>query len=61
MGIIPSLLTRPTVGLIPTTPLLEAGQLIDPFVSVPIASGTRPSATAAALPELDPQGLYSRL
>ena len=45
----------------PTTPFIEAGQTIEPFVSVPIEAGAIPSATTAALPELDPQGLYSRL
>ena len=41
----------------PTTPLMDAGQVIEPFVSVPIETGTKPSATAAALPELEPHGL----
>ena len=45
----------------PTTPFIAAGQLIEPFVSVPIETGTIPRATAAALPELDPQGLYLEL
>ena len=56
IGIIPDLLTSPTVGLIPTTPLIDAGQLIEPFVSVPIAILTIPEATATAEPELEPQG-----
>jgi hypothetical protein len=34
MGMIPVLLT-PTVGLIPTIPLTEAGHTTDPSVSVP--------------------------
>ncbi len=50
-------LTRPTVGLNPTTPLTEAGQTIEPFVSVPIATGARPTATAAALPDDEPQAV----
>ena len=49
--------TRPTVGLNPTTPLTEAGQTIEPLVSVPMAAGTRPMATAVALPEEEPQGV----
>ena len=61
IGIIPSRLTNPTVGLIPTTPFIEAGHVIEPLVSVPIETGANPSATTAALPELEPQGLYSRL
>src|SRR5687768_4149473 len=52
-------LTSPTVGLNPTMPLIAAGQVIDPSVSVPIASRTSPAATAAPLPEEDPQGLRS--
>ena len=61
MGIMPSLLTKPTVGFTPTTPFIEAGQTIEPFVSVPIEAGAIPSATIAALPELEPQGLCLRL
>ena len=56
IGIIPDRLTKPTVGLIPTTPFTEAGHEIEPFVSVPIATETNPAATATADPELDPQG-----
>src|SRR5690606_40208233 len=52
--------TRPTVGLKPTTPLAAAGQTMEPLVSVPTAAGTSPAATAAALPEDEPQGLRSR-
>src|SRR5690606_40574250 len=50
-------LTSPTVGLKPTTPVTEAGQVIEPSVSVPIAAGARPMATATALPEDDPHGV----
>ena len=49
-GMTPSVDTRPTVGLSPTQPLREAGQTIEPSVSVPTASGASPAATAA--PEL---------
>ena len=59
IGIIPDLLTRPTVGLNPTIPFTEDGQDIDPLVSVPMAMSTTPIATATADPELDPHGLYS--
>ena len=44
----------PTVGLIPTQPLKAAGSVIEPSVSVPIANGASPAATAAPLPELEP-------
>ncbi len=52
-------LTRPTVGFSPTMPLIAAGQVTDPSVSVPIARRTRPAATAAPLPLDDPHGLRS--
>src|SRR5690349_6065745 len=53
-------LTRPSVGLRPTIPLIAAGQVTDPSVSVPMARRTSPAATAAPLPLDDPQGLRSR-
>ena len=46
--------TTPTVGFRPTQPLNAAGHEMEPSVSVPIAYGARPAATAAPLPELDP-------
>ena len=49
--------TRPTVGLNPTIPLTEAGQVMEPSVSVPMAAGVRPRATAAPLPDEEPQGV----
>jgi hypothetical protein len=51
--------TRPTVGLRPTRPLIAAGQVIEPSVSVPIAAGARPAATAAPEPLDEPQALRS--
>ena len=56
MGMIPRELMLPRAGLIPTTEFIPAGQTMDPSVSVPTAIGTIPAATAAAEPELDPQG-----
>ena len=56
-GTTPARLTSPVVGLIPTMPHALDGQTIDPSVSVPTASGASPAATAAADPELDPDGL----
>ena len=50
-------LTSPTVGLNPTTPLTEAGQVIEPSVSVPMATGASPIATAVALPADEPHGV----
>ena len=57
IGTIRLRLTMPTVGLKPTMPLIAAGQVIEPSVSVPIAAGTMPAATAAPLPLDEPQGL----
>src|SRR5580704_19095248 len=59
MGMMPVRLTKPTVGLIPTRPLLDDGHTIDPFVSVPMAATHRLAETAAPEPELEPQGLRS--
>ena len=53
MGMIPLPLMRPTVGLNPTMPQALAGLTMEPFVSVPIAAGASPAATAAAEPELE--------
>src|SRR3990167_11366974 len=52
-------LTMPTVGLKPTIPLTLAGQVIEPLVSVPIAAQANPAATAAPLPDDDPQAVRS--
>jgi len=58
-GDIPERLTKPIVGLIPTIPLNDEGEMIDPSVSVPMATAQRLAATAAPEPELDPEGLRS--
>ncbi len=52
----PVLLTRPSVGLMPTMPFACDGLTIEPSVSVPTASGASPPATATPDPELDPDG-----
>ncbi len=57
IGMMPSRLTSPTVGLSPTMPLTAAGQTMLPSVSVPMATTAKLAATATALPELEPQGL----
>ena len=59
IGITPSRLTRPIVGFRPTSPLIDAGETIEPSVSVPTPSGARLAAIAAAVPELDPLVLRS--
>ena len=59
MGMTPARLTRPTVGLIPTTPLAFAGQTMLPSVSVPMETVVRFPEVAAPDPELEPHGLRS--
>src|SRR4051794_25116420 len=56
---IPARLTSPTVGLRPTSPQLFDGETIDPSVSVPTPTAHRLAATAAPVPELDPEQLRS--
>src|SRR5688572_25473715 len=48
-GVTPCVLTRPRVGLMPTTPHTDDGMRIDPPVSVP--SAPRQSSAASAAPE----------
>src|SRR5919198_3090780 len=50
----PLRLTSPKVGMRPTTPQSDAGPRIEPPVSEPSASGTRPAATAAPDPDEEP-------
>src|SRR5262250_3952568 len=57
----PARLTRPTVGLMPTTPHWFAGPTMLPSVSVPMATAVKFEDTAAAEPELEPDGLVSRM
>src|SRR5215213_2016878 len=56
----PARLVNPTVGLIPTSEHAEEGHTTEPSVSVPKATAVRLAATAAADPELEPQGVRSR-
>jgi hypothetical protein len=48
--------TNPTVGFMPTTPFVTAGQMIEPLVSVPTAAAQRFADTATPEPELEPHG-----
>ena len=59
IGTMPVRLTRPTVGLMPTSPLTCDGDTIEPSVSVPTPAAARFAATATAVPELEPEGLRS--
>src|SRR6185369_9012420 len=60
MGIIPERLINPSVGLMPTIPVKEEGEVTEPSVSVPTATAQRFAETAAADPELEPEGFRSR-
>ena len=51
------MLTRPIVVLRPVRPHHEAGSRTEPPVSVPIAQGANPAATATPEPLLDPPGV----
>ena len=44
----------------PTTPQAEAGILIEPPISLPVAKVVQPEANVAALPPLDPPGVMSK-
>ncbi len=57
-SITPARLTRPYVGLSPTTPQQAAGSRIEPPVSLPIAPATSPAATAAAEPLDEPPAAW---
>ena len=54
MGSTPCAGMDPADGFIPTVPLSDDGQIIDPSVSLPIAHCVIPAATAAPEPEEDP-------
>ena len=56
-GKIPSVGHKSFVVFNPAMPVKDAGILTDPPVSVPIANGTKPDATATAEPLLDPPGI----
>ncbi len=57
---IPARLTSPTVGLIPTMPQREPGEVMEPSVSVPTATAQRLAATPHPEPLLEPEGVRSR-
>ncbi len=56
-GSTPWVLIRPAVTLSPTIPHHAAGSLTEPPVSVPIATGASPAATATAEPLDEPPGV----
>src|SRR5687768_7583804 len=49
---------RPKLGLSPTLPQNAAGMRTDPAPSVPMPSGARPAATAAAVPPDEPPDVF---
>src|SRR5271169_6464684 len=51
----PYRLTRPYVGRRPLMPQKEAGQTMEPQVSVPMAKAAKPAETMAPEPEEEPQ------
>src|SRR3989442_14847751 len=55
-GRTPYVLIRPAVTLSPTVPFHAAGILTEPPVSVPIATGASPAATATPEPLDEPPG-----
>src|SRR5215469_14710902 len=59
IGTTPARLTRPTVGLMPTTPFAFAGQTMLPSVSEPNETAAKLDEAAAPEPELEPHGLRS--
>src|SRR5712671_7296070 len=59
IGTTPARLVRPTVGLMPTTPLTFAGQTMLPSVSLPSPTAVKLAATDAPEPELDPHAFRS--
>ncbi len=59
-GTIPRIETRFRVGLIVEVPHMAEGMRSEPAVSVPVAAGTVPEASAAAEPPLEPPGDSSR-
>src|ERR1051325_11400741 len=56
---IPDRLHKPNVGLMPTRPFVDEGQMIEPSVSVPMPTVVKSEAIAAPVPELEPHGLRS--
>src|SRR5262245_51270917 len=60
-GRTPYVLIRPAVTLRPTVPHQAAGSRTDPPVSVPMAIGARPAATATPEPLDEPPGVRCTL
>ena len=59
IGMMPRRDTRPTVGLIPTSPHIEDGQRIEPSVSVPMPAAARLAEMPEPVPLDEPHGLRS--
>src|SRR5262249_4350579 len=59
IGTMPARLTRPPGGLMPTSEGIDAGDTMEPSVSVPTDTAHRLAAVAAAERELEPLVLRS--
>ena len=59
IGTMPSRLSSPTVGLMPTSAWIDDGDVIEPSVSVPTPAAHRLAATALPVPDDEPLGLRS--
>jgi hypothetical protein len=55
-GTMPLRLTRPSVVLMPASPLASVGPRIEPEVSVPIVAAAKAIEAATPEPELEPDG-----
>ena len=60
-GAMPAMLTRPRVGITPTTALVAAGMRIELAVSVPVPTRARFAVTDVTVPPDDPPGLKRQL
>src|SRR3954447_23411761 len=54
----PAIGLRPSEGLMPLAPLIDAGIMIEPPVSSPIAAAHRRATGATPEPWLEPPGMY---
>src|SRR5690349_17548488 len=61
MGIMPERGTSPRVGLMPTIPHVDEGQITEPSVSVPTPITAKLAAIAEPVPDDEPHGLRSRM
>ena len=58
IGIMPVRLHNPTVGFIPTRPLIDEGETMEPLVSVPMPNTLKFAAMEEPVPELEFGSFY---